>query len=423
MSIRFKNVLNNVSWMVVGRFFQLAVTFVATMLITRYLGPEKYGLITHANSYVQVLIPISTLGINDVITKLLIEKKEQNDLVLGSTILMRIASSSFSILVLLITMYCFHGNDQLFTAIVFESFSLFFQAFDSIVYWFQSKLMAKKVGIILILTYTVTAAFRIVGLITNKDIKWFSFAISLDYIVLAVLLFTQYLKSGNNFRFDKTVAAEILKLSSNYLFASIMIAIYSRADTIFLGNLVDDISVGYYSAATTICNAWPFVLIAIIEITNPIIVQSYSRSKEEFETRLKQLYAIVFYIGIAVAVFITIFGKYIILIVYGKDYMPAVLPFKIASWSTVFAYLGVARASWMQCENRLKYEKRISFIGAIINIVLNYLLIRHYGAVGAASALVLTQFITNVVLIFMIKETRDNAKLMLNAIILKGILK
>ncbi len=103
--------------------------------------------------------------------------------------------------------------------------------------------------------------------------------------------------------------------------------------------------------------------------------------------------------------------------------MPASAVLKIFSWSTAFSYLGVARTAWMQCEGQTQYETVISFVGAVVNIVLNYILISRFGILGAASAAVLTQFITNYVLIALIKDTRENARLITDAILLKGVLR
>ena len=94
---------------------------------------------------------------------------------------------------------------------------------------------------------------------------------------------------------------------------------------------------------------------------------------------------------------------------------------KIYSWSTSFSYIGVARTVWMQCEKKTRYETVISLFGAFANIVLNYILIRQYGIKGAAFAAVLTQFLTNYVFLYLIDDTRENAKLITDAIFLKGV--
>ena len=75
----------------------------------------------------------------------------------------------------------------------------------------------------------------------------------------------------------------------------------------------------------------------------------------------------------------------------------------------------------MQSNNKTRYEIYISLFGAITNIFLNYILIKKYNIIGAAIANALTQFLTNFVFLFLMKDTRENAKLMLDAILLKDI--
>ena len=416
-----KRFAKNASWIVIGRVFQLVLTFVTTMLVARYLGPEKYGTITYTYSYVALFLPLCTLGMNDIVVKELLDNKDKNNEILGSIFVLRFISSLLSIGFIYIVISLLNNN-PVFTYIAFlQSLSLVFQIFDSIIYFYQSQLLAKKTGIIFVIAYLLTAVFRITGLVIKRNTAWFAFAVSLDYLVVSILLLIRYFIDGNRLTFSINSCKKLLKRSSHYIFSGLMIVIYSKADNIILGNMIDETTVGYYSAATTLCNAWPFLLTAIIDSASPIIIDTYKENKKEYEKKIKQLYASVFYIALVVAILITLLSKVIVNILYGQNYMATVTPLRIVCWSTIFAYLGVARASWMQCENKLKYEATLSFLGAVTNVVLNIVLIKHYGIIGAAFALLLTQFITNIVYVYLIKETRPNAKLILNAIMLKDI--
>ena len=91
------------------------------------------------------------------------------------------------------------------------------------------------------------------------------------------------------------------------------------------------------------------------------------------------------------------------------------------TWYTAFSYLGVARNSWLVCKNAQKYLKYLYIGAAIINVVLNYCLIPIFGATGAAIASLITQVATSLIFPLVFRETRENAKLMLEAIVFKGI--
>lgn len=414
---------SNTIWSLIGRVFQVGVTFITTMLIARYLGPEKHGIITLSYSYVYIFTSIASLGLNDIVVKELLDKDNDKSEVLGTMLTLKTIASLLSIGLVYLVITSINDSSIVVTITMLQSLSLLFQICDSLTYYYQSELLFKKVAIITIISYGLTTIFRIVGLINKYDTEWFAIAVSLDFLLVSVINMIAYFGDGNKLKFSKKMVKPLLAKSYNYIFASVMINIYSRADTIILGEMINETNVGYYNAATTICNAWPIILLAIIDSARPIIIDLYENNRKEYEKRYKQLYASIFYISVAVAIVFIVFSNLIISIIYGKEYMPATLPLKIVCLGTAFSYFGVARGIWMQCENKIKYEKIIYLLGAIINIVLNLILIRLYGIAGAAIAIALTQFFTNFVVIYLIKETRDNAKLMIDGILLKGVFK
>ena len=145
--------------------------------------------------------------------------------------------------------------------------------------------------------------------------------------------------------------------------------------------------------------------------------------EELFKKKNRQLYAVVFYVSMGVAVLFNIFAELVIYILYGKAYLPAAMPLRIVSWYTAFSYLGVARSAWIVSKNRQRHLIKIYAAAAIGNVALNYLLIPIWGASGAALASLAAQIITGFLLPFFIKDLRENAVLMLEGILLKGIIK
>lgn len=415
--------LKNASWIMIGRVVQLGLTFITTTLVMRYLGPSEYGKMTYVYSYIQLFIPLCAAGMNDIIVKELVDNKDRTDEIVGTMIVIRVTISLVSMIVSVALVGMFNNTPIYRIIALLQSFSLLFQSFDSIMYFYQAHLLSQKSGIAYGLAYIVSSIFRIVAIAMNKDVKWFSFALSLDYLMLASFFLIIYYGDNHKLRFSINTAKKLLNKSYYYMIAGILVVIYGKVtDILLLGKMVDETTVGYYSAATALCNAWPFVLTAIIDSANPLIMELHPQNKEMFKIRIKQLYAIVFYISVAVALFIIFLSHSAISIIYGSEYLNAVMPMRIYAFSTVFSYIGVARAAWIQCESKTKYETIISLFGAVTNIVLNYILIKNYQIVGAAIAAVLTQFLTNFIFLFVMKDTRENAKLILEAILLRGVL-
>ena len=166
---------------------------------------------------------------------------------------------------------------------------------------------------------------------------------------------------------------------------------------------------------------WCFVLSAIIDSLYPSIVEAHDINKAEFDKRNKILYAIIFYMSMVVSVFLFVFAKPIINILFGPEYAPAIGPFRIITWYTAFSYLGVAKNAWIVCNNKQKYLIYTYMAAAISNIILNLILIPLCGASGAALASLIAQVITVIIAPLFIKDLRENTILIIDAIRLKGL--
>lgn len=214
---------------------------------------------------------------------------------------------------------------------------------------------------------------------------------------------------------------ELLESSSSFIVSGLMVSVYACTDRLMLKQMLDEASVGYYSLASSVSVMWTFVLSAVIDSMYPGIVQSQKMDYYRYEKKNRQLYAIVFYISIAMSAVISVAAPLLVTILYGESYMPSVGPLRIVVWYTAFSYLGVARNAWMVCENKQKYLKYLYIAAAIINVILNCLLIPRWGASGAAAASLITQMSTTVFLPLVIKPLKRNTELILEAIVLKGV--
>ena len=137
--------------------------------------------------------------------------------------------------------------------------------------------------------------------------------------------------------------------------------------------------------------------------------------------RFALLYAIVFYVCFFVSICFVLFGRFVIGILYGEAFLPAASVLNVVTWYTAFSYLGVARDAWVISEGKQRYLKYMYGCAAFMNVIINTALIPVMGAVGAALASLLTQIFTSIVLPLLFREMRPNAKLMIEAIMLRGV--
>ncbi len=422
--LKGNKVAKNASWIIGGRVIQMVLSLFVGIITARYLGPGNYGVINYVAAYIAFFTSLCILGINSIIVKEFSDCPNEHGDLIGTAIVLRVISSVLSIFLVIALVSIVDAGDSTIRHVAFlSSLSLVFQSFDTITYWFQAKLNSKISSIATLIAYICVSIYRIILLILNKNVFWFAAASSVDTLVIAILLLFFYKKNnGPSLKVDLKRGKLLLGKSYHFILAGLMVQIYSQTDKVMIKQMLNETEVGYYSLAVSICAMWTFVLQAIIDSMYPVIVASYG-DKKRFDNKNKQLYAMVFYISVFVSVGIALFGGYVVRILYGEAFLPATSALKVVTWYTAFSFLGVARNAWLVCEGKQKYLKWMYFLATIINVILNYLMIPRWGTVGAAVASLVTQICTSIVLPYFISETRTNAKLMIDAILLKGIRK
>ncbi len=419
--IKNSKVLKNISWILAGRIFYMFLSFIVGLLSARYLGPSNYGLIGYATAYTTFFTSICSLGINSIIVKEFIDNPEKEGEIIGTTIVLKLISSFLSLLTIIGISFLVDKGDYLATIIVFlYSISIMFNVFETFKYWFQSKLQSKYVELSSTIAYIAMAIYKIILLVTGKSVKWFALSNSIEFIVIAILLYYIYKrKKGPKLSFSKDQSKNILKKSYHFIISGMMIALYNSTDKFMLKQMVNETEVGYYSTAITIASLSGILLSAIITSVTPVIMELHNKNKHEYERKNKQLYATVFYISLIISLFITLFSNLIINLLYGEKYAASIEVLRVLTWYTAFSYLGVARDPWVVCENLQNFLKYIYIPCAICNIVLNYFMIPSLGATGAALASLITQISTIFIFPLFIKELKPNVKLIIDSIFFK----
>lgn len=416
-------IVKNAGWLIFGKVAQMLLSLVVGVLSARYLGPGNYGLIHYATAYTVFFTSLCNLGINSVIVKELLDFPEDNGTIVGTAIGLRTLSSILSALTIcLLSLIVDRGEPITVAVVALSSIGLIFNVFETFNYWYHSRLQSKRIVIGSLIAYIVTSAYKIILLITGRSVLWFALATAVDYVVGAIVMYTCYrYDGGQKLRFSRERGKRLLAKSHHYILPGLMTAIYAQTDKIMLKHMIDEAALGYYATAVTLCGMWTFVLTAVVDSLNPYIMEAHKADANRFRKLNKILYAITFWISMLVSLALVLLGDFVIEILYGADYLPAAVPLKVITWYTAFSYLGVARNAWIVCENKQKYLKYIYLFGAASNLILNLIMIPIWGSVGAAVASLVAQIVTSLVVPFCIKDLRENATLMLEAMFLRNV--
>ena len=418
MENNLKKVFKNSSWIIFGQIFQMLLSFLVGAYTARYLQPENYGLINLGLSNVTIFSSISSLGIEGILINEMINNPNEEGTILGTSIVLRVISSILSI----ISLICFFAitgfnTPEMAMITIIQSFSLLFNVYEWIEYWFQSKLLSKYAVISRIVSAVVVALVRVIFIHFNLSVLYFAIVQIFNTFSCFILLYILFRKNSSlRLSFNKDYVKILSKKGFPFLLSSLCIILYARMDKIMIGYFLPEAYVGFYTAAVTLSELVNFIPQSIITSVRPVIFESAKEGSTKYKRRIVQLYCVVFYFCLLVGLCIFIFSDWIIDLVYGVEYIKASTSFKVLSFANIFSILGVARTILLVCQNRMTYLKNFTFLGSLTNLVLNIILIPMYGITGSAIATFITQFSVCIIFPLLYNETRGDVFLFLEAL-------
>lgn len=194
-SLVHKKSFRNSLWIISERIFQVLVGFILTILTSRYLGPANFGVLDYGATIVSFFAVITKLGIDNILVNELLKHRNIEGAILGTSAILRLASSFLSILLIIILVLVLENDSPLIiVTTVLQAFSLIFQALAVPESWFQSRLESKYVSIAKAISYSIVSSYKAFLLITNKDVTWFAVSNVIDFALIAGVELVLYKK-------------------------------------------------------------------------------------------------------------------------------------------------------------------------------------------------------------------------------------
>jgi O-antigen/teichoic acid export membrane protein len=191
---------------------------------------------------------------------------------------------------------------------------------------------------------------------------------------------------------------ELLKFSVPLLASTIMSLALMWADTLMLGRYDTPLAVGTYSVSVSLVKLLLFPLSALGYVFLPIAGEIYARNKaEEFKRVYQVLTKWVFAATLPIFFILVFFPEMTITLLFGSRFVDASLSLRILAIGFMLnAFLGT-NGMLLMVLGLTKTIMNISIAGAVINVVLNYMLIKRVGMgiTGAAIATMASYIIIN----------------------------
>lgn len=403
--LQIPNVLKKSSVYFFFNTLSSAIPFVLLPILTQFLSPESYGRLAMFNLLVMFLMPIMRFEIQDALRREYVEHKQDFNSYLSTATIFPIL-----ILILLIIVW---GISQLFLDELFglPSFWLFMILLVTFgkVQWgnfislMQIQNRAFLTGIwglgMTVFTFAVTTYLVVV-----KDLDWQGRLwpeLLIHFVILMPMSLYMYKRMFSmRWRFEIIKLKEMLSFSLPLVPVAMGAFIMMTADRIFLTNMEGLDTVGLYSVAVQIAS---IIALLVSSFRPSWEVWVYRNLGNVTESGMKKTVIAIYGYGLFllfIALGVILILPFILPLLVGEEFLLSNI---YMPW-LVLAGVMLGFYTWMvPFMLYIKKTKILSYIVvfiAVLNCVLNYILIKNFGSVGASQATFIS-YLVGCVLLFL----------------------
>jgi O-antigen/teichoic acid export membrane protein len=404
------SVKNSVFYNVLLAISQVFFPLITFPYLARTLGPEHVGVLNFAESIAKYFVMLAALGIPIYgireIAKVQNELKERTKIFAEIFTINLICTLGLSFLFLAAVFFIPQLNNEkvlFYWTIAYFFFQVFYLE------WFFNGMNQFK--FIAIRQFVIRFFFIIFVFVLIKSqfdyVNYMRMQFGLS-VLLAAINFNNLSKhiSFNKETFSNLDLRKHIK-PLLYIFLTIFsISIYFSLDTILLGFLANNESVGYYSTALKLNKLIIAVFGAVTVAIFPSLINLYhSQQIEKFRELIRQVFFVLVSLSIpAIVIFISC-AKEIVHVLFSQNFDRSILPLQITA--PLILIVSLSSIFGFQVLSALAKDKQILYsaiIGMSVSVVLSILLVPSLMEVGEAITILVTELSVSVSFIYFTKK-------------------
>lgn len=385
------------------------------IFIVKVLSKENFGIYSYSQNLLSIFLLFSGLGINNGLLQFASksnekEKKEIFNFTFRLGVIINIILTGILIL------YCRFGNFKIKEGkeilLYMSGFPIFVIIIDSFLMYWRAELKNKEMSVLSTINTLSTVIFMVIGGYLY-ELKGVILGKYLGFILVIVVILNynsfekvkQYLKKSKiNFSLKK----EIIKYSLSTQINNSIISFIHMIDIFSIGILIGDKNIlATYKTANILPFGLEFIPHSIMIYIYPYFVRN-NENKKWIKENYKKVMLFLLLMNIFIVINALLFGKYIILKIFGQQYIDSIKIFKILCigyfFTGTFRVLG---ANILFALEKPKFNIYSSVIACFVNVFLNYILINKYGSIGAAYSTVIVFIVWSILVnIFIWREIK-----------------
>lgn len=402
--------------LLVERFYRLGAGAIITFMVARLLGEEALGTYGVVMVWLAFLAPLTNLGLNNLVQKMAHQAATplETQQYLQTAVWLRLLAGLLCAGLMILGFVTFYPHyfqqgpwsiSLLFVLQTFFSFILF-EYEQNVAGHFRAVALGK------VLISTVTLAARIWGLWSGLGVEFLFLIVGLEFLATGLMQYgwyRNYCKAQPALRFgyfSLTHAKEMLKRASWLWLAAVLSVIYLKIDTVMIEAMMGVAAAGQYTAVARISELWYVIPVTLAARYYPEMLKAHQRSWPGYLRVLRRRGLLFFGMALVISIGMTAGAYWIMLVAYGEKFTGSTLVLQIHVWAGCFVFVRSLISQHLILTGNEPLSMLSHGVGALLNILLNYLLIPRFGLEGAAWATLISYAYASFFFIFLSKTTR-----------------
>lgn len=387
-----KRILTNTGWMLFDKVFILILNLVVTVRIANYYGTLGYGTYQYAVSVV-ALFEVLVTFVDARVVKKRYTTENPEELVWNTTITRML----FSVISLLGgVIYLLFSDEK------GDYYAIFLVLLVNVIiinlrFGMQNRyeylLKSKKVIVASNIALTIGGILQLLAVSLHLSILAIAIITAFSSLLSLGIVYIRYRREFGRLiqgKYRKNLVVGLVRESLPLAIAASCAIIYSRCDSIMIGNMLSKEQVGIYAVAVKLISVVQIGIAPVRESVYPKMIELYSTDREMYAKRYVQITAIltwIYIIGVLASFVVLPFAFRFL----KQEYAEAFPIYQVYVIGTFFMYNAGLRAGHYTLINRGNVLMYSQIISVVLNVILNYVLIRTVGVYGAAIATGITQ--------------------------------
>lgn len=381
---------------------QILFPLITFPYISRILQPQGVGAYTFVDSYTQYFVLIAALGIPIYGMREIAKTRHsvaERSKIFSELIVLHIFIT-LVITLIYIGSFLLVPRLQSYTELFWIGSTLLLSSAFLIEWFYQGM---EKFPFITIRTLFIRSAsiICIFLLIKKRSDVTYYYAINCTAVLLNAVINLGYSRHFIKFSISGLEIKRHFK-PLMYIFSSAIVSsVYTLLDSVILGFLTNAMQVGFYTTAVKLSKILIMMLAAFTTVLVPPLSLAFKEDRfQDAKHLLQKSFDYVAFIGVPLSVGLFIIAKPLILLFSGSSFLPAVNALRLLS-PTIF-FVGLSYVFGMQVLNPTGNERYFflaTFIGMLVSVSANLLLIPWMEQLGAAITNLLVEFTVMAILI------------------------